>query len=71
MVLCLPGSARILGLCGKVLVAGGAAGLASTRRDQELASCWTEPVSASSKTESLLAKADLISDAGGASVITY
>jgi len=45
--------------------------LASTRRDQELASCWTEPVSASSKTESLLAKADLISDAGGASVITY
>ncbi|PKU45778.1 vps10 domain-containing receptor 2 [Limosa lapponica baueri] len=53
------------------MVAGWASGVASVRRDQELLLCWTEPVPAISKTDPPLAKADPVSDAGGASVITY
>jgi len=49
-------------------VAGGAA---VVRNHQELLSSWTEPFSANSKTDPTLAKAELISDAGGALVITY
>ena len=71
MVLCLPGSAGVSGLYGKVLAAEGAAGVASVRRDQELPPCQTEPVPASSKMDPLLAKAEPISEASGASVITY
>lgn len=43
--------------------------MASVRRDQELPLCWTEPVPASSKSDSVLDKAEPISDAGGTSVI--
>jgi len=51
---------------------GGAAGVTSVRRHQELLSCETEPVldDSSSKTDLLLAKTESISDAGCASVIT-
>jgi len=59
----------VLGLRGKVFVAGGAAGVASVRRHQELPPCWTEPVTVGSKTE--LAKVEPINDAGGTSKITY
>jgi len=43
--------------------------VASVRGDQELSPCGTEPFPAISKTDPTLAKAEPISDAGGASVI--
>ena len=56
---------------GQGFGSGGAAGVVSVRRHQKLLPCRTEPVSAGSKMDLLLAKAEPISDAGGASVITY
>lgn len=49
----------------------GTAGVTSLRKDQGLLPCWTRPVPAGSKTDPLLAKAEPIGEAGGASVITY
>ena len=49
----------------------GAAGVASERRHQKLAPCWTEPIPAGSKMDLPLAKAELIRDGGSTSVITY
>ena len=45
--------------------------MASARRCQKLPLCPTEPMSAGSKTDPLLAKAEPISDGGSTSVITY
>jgi len=59
-----------LGLRGKVLVAGVAAGVASARSCQKLPPCLIEPMPAGSTTDPLLAKAEPISDGGGASGIT-
>lgn len=51
---------------------GRAAAVASVRRNhQELSPCCTEPVAAGSTMDPLLAKAELVSKAGGVSVITY
>lgn len=47
------------------------AGVASVRRHQELTPYQTEPVLGSSKTDSLLVKAEPISDFGSASVTIY
>jgi len=51
--------------------AGGAAGVASVRRDQELPPYQTEPVPASSKADPPLAKAEPVSNTGGTSVVMY
>jgi len=61
----------VMGLCGKVLVAGGAIGVASVRSCEKLPPCLIAPVPATSKTDWLLPKAKPISDGGSASVITY
>jgi len=58
-------------LCGKALVVGGPAGVASVRSCEKLPLCPTEPMPASSKTDLLLAKAKPICDSGSASEITY
>ena len=60
-----------LGLHGKVLVGGGAAGVASVRRCQKLPPCSVDPVPASSKKDPSVAKAEPISDAASISLITY
>ena len=60
----------VLGLRGKVLVAGGATGVASVRSCQKLPLCPIEPMPAGSKTDPQLAKAEPISDGGSASGIT-
>jgi len=52
----------VVGLHGKVLVAGGAIGVASVRSCEKLPSCRIEPMPA---------KAKPISNGGNASVITY
>ena len=57
----------MLDLRGKVLVAGGATGVASVRSCQKLPLCLIEPMPAGSKTDPPLAKAKPIST----SVITY
>ncbi|KAK4831741.1 hypothetical protein QYF61_018871 [Mycteria americana] len=62
---------HVLVLRGKVLVVGGAAGMASVTRHQKLPPCQRETVPASSKTVPLLAKAEPISDVSSASVITH
>ena len=46
----------------------GAAGVACVRRGQVLPPCQTEPGPAGSEMDPLLAKAEPVSDAGGASV---
>ena len=61
----------VLGLRGKVLVVGGATGVASVRSCWKLPLCLIEPMPAGSKTDPLLAKAEPINDSGSASVITY
>jgi len=61
----------VVGLRGKVLVAGGAIGEASVRTCEKLPPCLIKPVPASSKMDPPLAKAKPISDGGSASVITY
>ena len=61
----------VLGLHGKVLVAGSTTRVASVRRCQKLPPCLIEPMPASSKTDPLLAKAEPISNSGSASGITY
>ena len=61
----------MLGLCGKVVVAGGAIGVASVRSCLKLPLCLIKPMPAGSKMDPLLAKAEPISDGGSASVITY
>jgi len=63
-------SASVLGLRGKVLVAGGAIEVVSVRSCQKLPLCSTEPTPASSKTDLLLAKAEPIRAGGSASGIT-
>jgi len=60
-----------MGLHGKVLVAGGAIGVASVRSCQKLPPCLIKPVPAGSKMDPPLAKAKPSSDGGSASVITY
>jgi len=56
-----PGAlAAVLGLCGKVLVSGRAAGLASVRCQELPPPCQTEPVADGSKTDLPLAKAETI-----------
>ena len=61
----------VLGLCGKVLVARPAAGVASVRRHQKLPPCETEPVPVGSRMDLLLPKAEPISDPGHAFATTY
>jgi len=56
----------VMGLHGKVLVAGGYRGGFC----EKLPPCLTEPVPAGSKTDPPLPKAEPISDGGSASVIT-
>ena len=60
-----------MGLRDKVLVAGGATGVAPVRRCQKLPPCPTEPMPAGSKTDPRLAKAESISNGGSASGRTY
>jgi len=60
----------VMGLRAKVLVVGGAVGVASVR-SYKFPPCLINPVTASSKTDSPLAKAKPISDGGSASGITY
>jgi len=60
-----------MGSRGKVLVVGGAIGVASMRSCEKLPPCLIKPVSAGSKTDLPLAKAKPISNSGSASVITY
>jgi len=59
-----------LGLHGKVLVAGRAAGVASARSCWKLPPCLIEPMPAGSTMDLPLAKAEPISDGGSASGIT-
>jgi len=61
---------RVLGLCGKVLVAGGVTGVASVRNCQKLPLCLIEPMPAGSKRDPLLAKAEPISNGGRSTGIT-
>jgi len=61
----------VIGLHGKVLVVGGALGVASLRSCEKLPPYLIEPMPASSKTDPSLAKAKPISNSGSASVITY
>lgn len=60
-----------MAICGKVLVAGGAAGVASVKRHQELPAYQTDPDPADSKTDPLLAKTEPISDCSRASDIKH
>ena len=60
----------MLGLHGKVLVAGGATGVASVRSCQKLPLCLMEPMSAGYKIDPLPTKAEPISNGGSASGIT-
>jgi len=61
----------VMGLSGKVLVAGGAIGVASVRSCEKLPPCPIKPVPACSKTDPPLAKAKPVSNGGSVSVITY
>ena len=54
----------VLGLCGKVLVAGRTIGVASVRSCEKLHPSLIQPVTAGSKMDPLLAKAKPISDGG-------
>jgi len=60
-----------MGLCGKVLVAGGAVRVSSVRSCKKLPPCLIKPVPAGSQTDPLLAKAKPMSDSGSASGITH
>jgi len=62
---------EVLGLCGKVLVAGEVTGMASMRSCKKLPSYLIETMPAGSKMDPPLAKAKPISDDGSSSVITY
>ena len=64
-------NAHILGLHVDVLILGGAAGVASVRRYQELPPCLIESMPACSKMDLLLARAEPISNVGRASVRMY
>ena len=61
----------VVGLRGKVLVVGGATGVASVRSCEKLSPYLIEPMLAGSKTDPLLANTKPISIGGSASVITY
>jgi len=61
----------VMGLHGKVLVAGGAIAVTSVRSCEKLPPCLIKAVSAGSKTNLPLAKDKLISEGGSISVITY
>lgn len=61
----------MLGLHSKVLIVGGAVGMASVGIDQGLPPCQAEPVSDGFKINLLLPKAEPISDAGRTSAITF
>jgi len=60
-----------VGFCGKVLVAGGAIGVASVRSCEKLPLCLIKPVLAGPKRDPLLAKAKPISNSGSTSVIIH
>jgi len=60
-----------MGLHGKVLVKGGAIGVASVRSCEKLAPYLIQPVLADSETDPRPAKAKTISNSGSTSVITY
>jgi len=60
-----------MGLSGKVLVAGGAIGVASVRNCEKLLPCLIRPVPAGSRMDPLLAKGKPISNGASASGITY
>jgi len=61
----------VLGLRGKVLVAGGATGMTAVRSCWKLPLCPIEPVPDGSKTDPLLVKTKPISEGGSTSVIMY
>jgi len=61
----------VLGLHGKGLVAGRAAGMASVRNCQKIPLCPMEPMPAGSKTDLPLGKAKPITNSGSASGITH
>jgi len=61
----------VLGLYGKVLVAGGATGVASVRRCWKLLLCLAEAMPGGSMMDPPLAKAEQISGGGSTSVIMY
>jgi len=61
----------VTGLHGKVLVVGGAIGVASVRSCEKLLPCLIKPVPAGSKTDPPLAKAKPVSDGGSASGKKY
>jgi len=60
-----------MGLHGKVLVVGGAIGVASVRSCEKLPPCLIKPVPAGSKMDPPPPKAKPISNSGSTSVITY
>jgi len=60
----------VMGLCGKVLVAGGVVGVASMRSCEKLPPHLIKPGPAGSKTDPPLAKAKPVSDGGSTSLIT-
>lgn len=60
----------VFGLCGKVLVAGGATEIASVRSCEKLPPYLIKPMTASSKTDPLVAKAEPNSYHSRASVRT-
>jgi len=60
-----------MGLCGKVLVAGRAIGVASVRTCEKLPPCLIKSVVAGSETDLPLPKPKSISNGGSASVRTY
>jgi len=59
----------VVGLCGKVLIVGGAIGVASVRSCEKFPPCLIAPVPAGSKMD--LPRLMPISDSGSASVKTY
>jgi len=66
----VPNIFSCIGLMWQGFGSSGAAGVAPVRRDQGLPPCWTQSLPAGSETDPLLAKAEPISDAGDAFVMT-
>lgn len=65
-----PASPMVFGLHGEVVVAGGCKG-GFCKKTPRAAPCWRQPVLANFKTDSLLPKAEPITDTGVPSVIIY
>jgi len=61
----------IMDLCDKVLVVGGATGVASGRSWEKLPPCLLKTVTDGSKTDLPLVKDKPVSNSGSASMITY